>query len=49
MVSEQQNLKEAVYVPIDEQQERIAALIKLAIFDPDEILRVLDNRQGEGV
>lgn len=49
MVREQQNLKEVVYVPIDEQQERIAALIKLAIFDPDEILQVLDNRQGEGV
>lgn len=49
MVNKQQNPQEAVYVPIDERQERIAALIRLAIFDPDEIRQALDSRLHEGV
>ena len=49
MVNEQQNPHEAVYVPIDERQERIAALIRLAILDPDEIRQALDNQLREGV
>ena len=49
MANEQQNLQEAVYVPIDEQQERIAALIRLAILHPDEIWQALDNQLRKGV
>ena len=43
------NQEDIEYIAVDERQERIAALIKLAISDPEGMFRILDNRQGEGV
>ncbi len=37
------NQEDIEYIAVDERQERIAALIKLAISDPEGILKALDR------
>ena len=35
--------QEIIYTPIDEREERLGALIKLVVSQPDELLRALSN------